>query len=83
MHVWTQAEFLQLILGCRERFGEDFDIEASARQGIEFIVVLRRRGPYPAPVTQPDAERPIGVARIWSGLRRRAGAARQRTRSAD
>ena len=47
MHVWTQAEFLRLILACRERFEESFDIEAAARQAIEFIVVLRKRGPLP------------------------------------
>ena len=44
MHVWTQAEFLRLILDCRERFDDAFDIEAAARVGIEFIVVLRKRG---------------------------------------
>lgn len=49
MHVWTQAEFLQLILACRERLGEGFDIEATAKRAIEFIVVLRKQGPPPAP----------------------------------
>jgi SAM-dependent methyltransferase len=82
MHVWTQAEFLQLILGCRERFGEDFDIEASARNGIEFMVVLRKRGPYPPPATQLNTARRLTPARIWSGLKRRAGVARRRLRSA-
>jgi SAM-dependent methyltransferase len=53
MHVWTQAEFLQLILACRERFGEAFDIEAAARVGLEFLVILRKRGPLPPP---PAAE---------------------------
>jgi SAM-dependent methyltransferase len=48
MHVWTQAEFLKLILHCRDRFEEAFDIEAAARQAIEFIVVLRKAGPPPA-----------------------------------
>jgi SAM-dependent methyltransferase len=73
MHVWTQAEFLELILGCRQRFGEDFDIEASARQGIEFIVVLRKRGPYPLPAAQPA--QPMTAVRIWSRLQREANAA--------
>lgn len=50
MHAWTQAEFLALILDCRSRFGDGFDIEAAARQGIEFIVVLRKQGPLPQPV---------------------------------
>ena len=49
MHVWTQAEFLRLILHCRERFDEAFDIEATAKVGIEFIVVLRKSGAYPTP----------------------------------
>jgi SAM-dependent methyltransferase len=49
MHVWTQAEFLQLILACRDRLGEGFDIEATAKRAIEFIVVLRKQGPPPAP----------------------------------
>jgi len=49
MHVWTQAEFLQLILACRERLGGGFDIEATAKRAIEFIVVLRKQGPPPAP----------------------------------
>jgi SAM-dependent methyltransferase len=49
MHVWTQAEFLQLILACRERFGNGFDVEATARRAIEFMVVLRKRGALPPP----------------------------------
>jgi hypothetical protein len=44
MHVWTQAEFLQLILHCRTRFGDAFDIEAAVRLGPEFVVVLRKQG---------------------------------------
>jgi SAM-dependent methyltransferase len=43
MHVWTQAEFLQLILHCRTRFDDAFDIEAAVRLGPEFVVVLRKR----------------------------------------
>jgi hypothetical protein len=62
MHVWTQAEFLQLLLHCRERFEDAFDIEAAARQGIEFVVVLRKAGPWPAP-PEPD--------RGWRRLPRR------------
>jgi hypothetical protein len=49
MHVWTQAEFLALILDCRERFDRSFDLEVAARQGIEFMVVLRKTGPLPPP----------------------------------
>jgi SAM-dependent methyltransferase len=49
MHVWTQADFLELLLECRERLEEGFDIEAAVRQAIEFIVVLRKRGAFPPP----------------------------------
>lgn len=49
MHTWTQAEFLQLLLHCRERSGSTFDIEAAARQSFEFMVVLRKQGRYPLP----------------------------------
>jgi SAM-dependent methyltransferase len=70
MHVWTQAEFLRLILECRDRFDEGFDIEASARQGIEFMVVLRKNGaadrPWPAPSPDADGD----PQRRWGALRR-------------
>jgi len=49
MHVWTQAEFLQLIFTIRDRGEGGFDLEAAARVGIEFVVVLRKAGPLPAP----------------------------------
>jgi SAM-dependent methyltransferase len=53
MHVWTQAEFMRLILEIRDRLDEAFDVEAAARVGIEFIVVLRKRGPLPVPSSAP------------------------------
>ncbi len=53
MHVWTQAEFLQLILEIRARNDEAFDLEASAKQGIEYMVVLRKAGAYPPPAAPP------------------------------
>lgn len=56
MHVWTQAEFLSLILACRQRFDDAFDIEASARQDIEFTVVLRKAGRFPPPRAEAEAE---------------------------
>ncbi|HEX8754595.1 MAG TPA: methyltransferase domain-containing protein [Solirubrobacterales bacterium] len=70
MHVWTQAEFMRLILHCRERFGESFDLEAGARQGIEFMVVLRKQGqmPPPNPMEHPPLPATNGL-RAW---RRRA-----------
>ncbi len=63
-HVWTQAEFLDLILACRERFGGAFDIEATAGQAIEYIVVLRKRGHSPAPA---PASAPTGVEALPPG----------------
>jgi SAM-dependent methyltransferase len=49
MHVWTQAEFLRLILTLRDRAEGGFDLEAAARAGIEFVVILRKAGPLPPP----------------------------------
>ncbi len=43
MHVWTQAEFLAMILHCRERYDGAFDIDAAVRIGPEFVVVLRKQ----------------------------------------
>jgi SAM-dependent methyltransferase len=48
MHVWTQAEFLALMLHCRERYEDGFDIEAAVRLGPEFVVVLRKQGTLPS-----------------------------------
>lgn len=80
MHVWTQAEFLRLILHCRDRFGDGFDIEASARQGIEFIVLLRKPGPLPAPAPIPVPDSRSTWARAWSELRKKVSAAWRRRR---
>lgn len=71
MHAWTQAEFLAMVLECRSRFDEAFDIEAAARQGIEFVVVLRKRGPLPPPQGGP-AVADGGLKRLWAKIRRRA-----------
>lgn len=75
MHVWTQAEFLRLILDVRERFGEPFDLEAAARQSIEFIVVLRKVGPLPAAPGAAAADRTARgrnlVGRALAAVRRR------------
>jgi hypothetical protein len=75
MHVWTQSEFLSLILHCRERFGDAFDIEAAARRGIEFVVVLRKSGALPAPPGGGSASR-----RLTRPLRAAKGALRGRGR---
>ena len=42
-HVWTQADLLELMLHCEDRFG-GFEIEAFERHGLENIVVLRKHG---------------------------------------
>lgn len=82
MHVWTQAEFLRLVLACRERFDDAFDIEAAARRGIELVVVLRKSGGFPAPPAPPppSAPSPAGIAarNRWRSRVRRAFAAARR-----
>jgi SAM-dependent methyltransferase len=72
MHVWTQAEFLRLMITCRERFDEAFDIEAAARQGLEFVVVLRKRGAFPRPAAISGEARIRELARLWAKSRLRA-----------
>lgn len=42
-HVWEQADLLELVLHCRQRFGT-FEIEAHRRSGLENIIVLRKQG---------------------------------------
>jgi SAM-dependent methyltransferase len=79
MHAWTQAEFLAMILECRRRFDATFDIEAAARQGIEFVVVLRKQGPLPSP--SPEAastNRPRKLERLMAKARRRLRAFQSR-----
>jgi SAM-dependent methyltransferase len=71
MHAWTQAEFLEMVLECRRRLGAAFDLEAAARQGIEFVIVLRKQGPLPAPRGGPSGG---GISRLWAKARRRARA---------
>ena len=85
MHIWTQAEFLRLILACRERLGEPFELEAAARQGIELIVVLRKHGPLPEP-HPPTTGIPSGpgrLARLTAAAKRRGRAILRRGRSVE
>jgi O-antigen biosynthesis protein len=56
-HVWTQADLLELLLYCQERFGA-FDIEAFTRRSIENIAVLRRHGQW-VPASSPETTRPV------------------------
>jgi hypothetical protein len=75
MHVWTQVEFLQLVLAARERCGRAFDIEAAARQDIEFMVVLRKCGALPPARPEPPTDVPQARslrARVRSRLGRLA-----------
>ena len=44
-HVWTQADLLELLLYCQERFAS-FEIEAFTRRSIENIAVLRKHGEW-------------------------------------
>jgi SAM-dependent methyltransferase len=69
MHVWTQAEFLKMIVHCREHYGDAFDIEAAARQGIEFMVILRKSGPLPEGASPMEIHRGSFPARVRRKLR--------------
>jgi hypothetical protein len=71
MHVWTQAEFLQLILHCRWRFDGAFEIEAAAQRGLEFMVVLRKRGAWPEPAgAAADATHQAGPRELEEEIER-------------
>ena len=49
-HVWTQAEFLRLILDCRERFERAFDLEAAAgRRSSSWSSCASEAAPDPPP----------------------------------
>lgn len=79
MHVWTQAEFLELILSTRRQTGDSFEIEAAARAAIEFVVVLRKQGATPAPpATEPSPPTPppagLSETDVWKGRARKAWA---------
>lgn len=41
-HVWTQVEFLELLLYCRRQLSFNFEIELLQKNGIEFIAILRK-----------------------------------------
>ncbi len=71
MHVWTEAEFLRLIEVIRERSGQAFDLEAAARVGDEFTVILRKQGSLPVPPWQPSLS-VSGQSQIWKARAKRA-----------
>ena len=41
-HVWTQVEFLELLLYCRNQLSFPFEIELLQKNGMEFIAVLNK-----------------------------------------
>lgn len=41
-HVWTQIEFLEFILYCRRNLSYPFEIEFMQKEGVEFIMILRK-----------------------------------------
>lgn len=54
-HTFTGASFLALLLECRRRFDDGFEIEAFARNREETVAVLRRAGGEPAPAAPAQA----------------------------
>lgn len=41
-HVWTQREFVELLMHLRRDFHFPIEIEALIKNGVEFVVVLRK-----------------------------------------
>ena len=41
-HVWTQVEFLELLLYCKQKLLFDFEIELLQKNSMEFIFILRK-----------------------------------------
>jgi predicted SAM-dependent methyltransferase len=78
-HVFTEASFLRLLLHCRERSGDGFEIEASARGGDEIVVVLRKAGAWPEPAAGPATGPALAaeVAKLRSENASLAAAARE------
>jgi SAM-dependent methyltransferase len=62
MHVWTQAEFLELLIHCQRRFADSFEIEAFARRSLELVVVLRKAGEVPELADPAPADTPETLA---------------------
>jgi predicted SAM-dependent methyltransferase len=78
-HVFTEATFLRLLLDCRERFEEGFEIEATVRNGDEIIALLRKAGDWPAPANPGGtaAELAAEVASLKVQVAGLEGAARE------
>ena len=43
-HVWTQSEILEMFIEARRRLAMPFEIEWAAKNGREFIVLVRKYG---------------------------------------
>jgi hypothetical protein len=41
-HVWTQVEFLELLVYCQNKLSFPIEVELVQENGMEFIVVLRK-----------------------------------------
>ncbi|NER19723.1 MAG: methyltransferase domain-containing protein [Symploca sp. SIO1C2] len=41
-HVWTQMEFVELLLYCKNQLSLKFEIELLQKNGIEFVVIMRK-----------------------------------------
>ena len=46
-HVWTQAEFLELLSRLMSELRFTFDVEATVKNGIELIAILRKHSDAP------------------------------------
>ena len=90
-HVFTQTEILNLVLHCRERFENAFDIEVAWRRSLELILVLRKAGPVPPPAgfqvqdlaPHPVPSRPSQAATERIETRARAAVAWLRSRAGE
>lgn len=69
MHVWTQAEFLELLIHCQRRFVDSFEIEAFARRSLELVVVLRKAGQLAEMAEPGSTSSPDTVAAVDAQLK--------------
>jgi predicted SAM-dependent methyltransferase len=69
-HTFTAASFLALLLKCRERLDDGFEIEAFARHEEEAVAVLRKAGGNPEPVAPAETapELAVEIDRLGSRL---------------
>ncbi len=53
-HTFTAASFLELLLHCRRRSEQGFEVEAFARHEVELVAILRKAGDDPPPAAPPE-----------------------------